>query len=250
MSSSLNRRRKYSVRTSCSAAVIEISPLPSITLPINGLSAFSFDADTDLHRFRPSFWNRQSLRPQSRQRIPRSAVLNRYKSCRSLEITSLSFFIIYHTQVRKQYQMCKSALHIFFCSPDSSAYIKVRALNTVFFGDILYLAVVDVNKAAAVWAYITVIGENAAFIETNISAKTLIVDIIWKSAHCFCIITAAFLPPLCFKKLAKYIVTTGRVHYNNLYPYYTDIIHFSKNKTYFWRRNCAMGIKNRWRVFS
>lgn len=46
--------------------------------------------------------------------------------------------------------MCKSAFHIFFCSPDNSTDIEIRALNTVFFGDILNITVVDVNKAAAV----------------------------------------------------------------------------------------------------
>ncbi len=48
-------------------------------------------------------------------------------------------------------------------------------------------------------------------------------------AHCFVIVP--YCTPFAFKKLAKYIVNhVRRVHYNNLYPYYTDIVHFSKNK--------------------
>ena len=72
--------------------------------------------------------------------------------------------------------MCKSALYIFFRFP-KSANIVIRALNTVFFGDILNIAVVDVNKAAAVCPYITVVGKYTAFIKANISAEPLIVDI-------------------------------------------------------------------------
>ena len=76
--------------------------------------------------------------------------------------------------------MCKLSLHslILFHSPDNGAGIQFRVFYAVFFGYILDLAIVEVNEPAAVYTDIAVVGENAAFIKSNITPETLIVDIV------------------------------------------------------------------------